>query len=230
MLVLAGLGNPGAEYARNRHNVGFMAVDEIHRRHGFPQWSNKFNAAVSLGEIAGQKILLLKPQTYMNLSGQAVGEALRFYKLAPSDLIVFHDDLDLAPGKMRIKTGGGHGGNNGLRSIDAHIGKEYRRVRIGIGHPGDKERVTGHVLSDFAKSDEDWLAPLLDALACNAGLLASGKDATFMNKVSLAVAGKQPESKKGQSHIRQARPAKPQAEIQKTGPMAEMLKRLFKKD
>lgn len=230
MLVFAGLGNPGAKYANNRHNVGFMAVDAIHRRHGFPQWSRKFSAGISLGELAGQKILLLKPQTYMNLSGQAVGEALRFYKLDPSALVVFHDDLDLAPGKVRIKTGGGHGGNNGLRSIDAHIGKDYKRVRIGIGHPGSKEWVTGHVLGEFSKADSQWLEPMLDALSQNADLLAKGEDSSFMNKLSLAASAEKSSGQKRQSHIRQARPDKPQVEIPPSGPMAAMLKRLFKKD
>jgi PTH1 family peptidyl-tRNA hydrolase len=230
MLVFAGLGNPGAKYANNRHNIGFMAVDAIHHRHDFPQWSKKFNAAISLGQLSGEKVLLLKPLTYMNLSGQAVGEALRFFKLGPSALVVFHDDLDLVPGKVRIKSGGGHGGNNGLKSIDAHIGKDYRRVRIGIGHPGAKERVTGHVLGEFSKTDEDWLNPVLDALAANAGLLADGQDSSFMNKLSLAVGSTKPDRQKGQSHIRQARPAKSQVDIPQTGPMAAMLKRLFKKD
>src|SRR5690606_34982868 len=143
---------------------GFMAADAIHRRHSFSPWSKKFNALVSEGRIGGEKVILIKPQTFMNLSGQAVGEAMRFYKLAPSDLTVLYDELDLAPGKVRVKTGGGAGGHNGIRSLDAHCGKEYRRVRIGIGHPGSKERVTGHVLGDFAKADHEWLDPLLDAV------------------------------------------------------------------
>lgn len=230
MLVFAGLGNPGARYANNRHNVGFMAVDAIHRRHGFPRWTKKFSAENALGEIGGQKVLLLKPQTYMNLSGQAVGEALRFYKLAPSDLTVFHDDLDLAPGKVRIKTGGGNGGNNGLRSIDAHIGRQYRRVRIGIGHPGAKERVTGHVLGEFARADATWLEPLLDAIGENADFLARGDDSGFMNKLSLARNTAGPAVPKSASHAPQARAAKPGAQVPQSGPMAAMLKRLFGKD
>lgn len=230
MLVFAGLGNPGAKYANNRHNVGFMAADAIHRRHDFPRWTRKFSADVSLGEIGTGKVLLLKPQTYMNLSGQAVGEALRYYKLSPSDLLVFHDDLDLAPGKVRIKTGGGNGGNNGLRSIDSHIGREYRRVRIGIGHPGAKERVTGHVLGEFAKADREWLEPLLEAIAENAGLLVSGDDSGFMNKLSLAKNKGKSARPEGHIHIGRPGPAKPLADVPHTGPMAAMLKRLFKKD
>ncbi|MDI6835541.1 MAG: aminoacyl-tRNA hydrolase, partial [Rhizobiaceae bacterium] len=157
MLIIAGLGNPGAKYSENRHNIGFMAVDAIHRRHRFSPWSKKFKAEIAEGEIAGEKVLLMKPQTFMNLSGEAVGEAMRFYKLKPADIVAIHDELDLPAGRARMKTGGGHGGHNGLRSLDAHCGKDYRRLRLGIGHPGDKERVHGHVLGDFAKVDRIWL-------------------------------------------------------------------------
>lgn len=235
MLLVAGLGNPGRQYAGHRHNVGFMAADAISRRHSFSPWSKKFNALISEGRLGSEKALLLKPQTFMNLSGQAVGEAMRFYKLAPSDLIVLYDELDLAPGKLRVKRGGGHGGHNGIKSIDAHCGKDYRRVRIGIGHPGDKARVNAHVLSDFAKSDHEWLEPLLEAVADNIGLLADDDESGFMNRVSLAVRGKaengdtvdQKSKAKGQSHIRQARPKSPSAKVPETGPMAEMLRKLL---
>lgn len=231
MHLIVGLGNPGAEYAGHRHNVGFMAVDEIARHHNFPAFRQKFSALVSEGVVDGEKLLLLKPQTFMNRSGDAVGQAAKFYKLAPADISVIHDELDLAPGKVRIKSGGGHGGHNGLRSIDAHLGKDFVRVRIGIGHPGHKERVNPHVLSNFHKADGEWLEPLLDALAKNAGLLAKGDAAGLMNKLALAVpSGEKPQAKaapKAQSHIRQARPAAPQAKVPETGPMANMLKKLF---
>ncbi|MEN0088543.1 MAG: aminoacyl-tRNA hydrolase, partial [Pseudomonadota bacterium] len=160
-----------------------------HRRHGFSPWKKKFSALMADGNIGGVKTVLLKPQTFMNLSGQSVGEAMRFYKLAPADVIVMHDELDLAPGKVRVKTGGGHGGHNGLKSTDAHIGKDYVRVRLGIGHPGDKARVNGHVLGDFAKADQDWLVPLIDAIADDAGLLAKDDAAGFMNRMALALQG-----------------------------------------
>ena len=188
MLVIAGLGNPGPKYAANRHNIGFMAADAIVRRHSsFGPWQNKFNAEISEGRFGDDKVLIIKPLTFMNNSGQAVGEALRFYKLGPQDLIVLYDELDLTPGKVRIKTGGGSGGHNGIKSIDAHCGKDYRRVRLGIGHPGAKERVHSHVLGDFAKADRAWLDPLLDTIADNAVLLVKGEDSSFMNKIALAV-------------------------------------------
>lgn len=187
MLLLVGLGNPGRDYANTRHNIGFMAVDEIVRRHGFSPWRNRFSGEFCEGKLGTEKALALKPMTYMNLSGQSVGEALRFYKLQPTDMIVFHDELDLPPGKLRVKAGGGHGGHNGLRSIDQHVGPHYLRVRLGIGHPGDKDRVSGYVLHPFAKADQDWLEPFLAAVADNAPLLAAENDAEFMNKVALAV-------------------------------------------
>ena len=233
MLLIAGLGNPGPQYQNHRHNVGFMAADAIHRRHSFSPWSKKFSALASEGRIGTEKVLLLKPQTFMNLSGQAVGEAMRFYKLGPSDIIVLYDELDLAPGRVRVKRGGGSGGHNGIKSIDAHCGPDYRRVRIGIGHPGDKARVSPHVLGDFAKADYVWLDPLLDALAENIPMLVAGDESGFMNKVSLAVQGKTSNmetnggaASKGQSHIRQARPKAP-AQLPEGGPMAAMLKKLF---
>ncbi|MDQ0316665.1 aminoacyl-tRNA hydrolase [Amorphus orientalis] len=186
MLLLVGLGNPGPRYAGNRHNVGFMALDRIQDRRRFPGWRARRNAETTEASLADDKVLLLKPQTYMNESGQAVGEAMRFYKLTPSDVVVIYDELDLPPGKFRMKAGGGHGGHNGLRSINAHIGEGYRRLRIGIGHPGHKDAVVPYVLKDFAKADLDWLDPLLDAIADHADLLVAGKDSSFANKVHLA--------------------------------------------
>ena len=235
MRMLVGLGNPGGKYARNRHNIGFMAADEIHRRHSFSPWRKKFRAEVADGELAGEKVLLVKPQTMMNLSGESVGEAMRFYKMATGDIVVFYDELDLAPGKVRVKTGGGSGGHNGIRSIDAHCGKDYARVRLGIGHPGDKARVTGHVLGDFAVADREWLDPLLEAVADHAGLLVSGDQSTFMNRVALATGGERPgpgpkPAKKAKSHIHQARGNVPKVDIPKTGPMADMLKKLLGKE
>lgn len=239
MLLIAGLGNPGSQYAANRHNIGFMAADEIHRRHNFSPWTKKFQALVADGMIDGEKTILIKPQTFMNLSGQAVGEALRFYKLDLGDLVVIYDELDLPSGKVRVKTGGGAGGHNGIKSIDAHCGKEYRRVRLGIGHPGVKEMVSNHVLGNFAKADREWLDPLLDAIAVNAGLLVKKDDSSFMNRMALALGNsaktttetvEKPVAKSaGQSHIRQARSQKPAVNIPKSGPMADMLNKLFGK-
>lgn len=234
MLLFAGLGNPGPQYADNRHNVGFMAADAIARRHDFSPWSRKFQGLIAEGTIAGEKIILLKPQTFMNLSGQSVGEAQRFFKIPLSAVTVFHDELDLVEAKVRVKTGGGNGGHNGLRSIDAHGGKDYRRVRIGIGHPGVKELVHNHVLGNFSKADHAWLDPLIDTLADNIALLVKGDDNGFMNKLSLAsggdiVAKPSPEKAqpKAQSHIRQARSQTPSVKLPETGPMAAMLKKLF---
>ncbi len=233
MLIIAGLGNPGAKYAGNRHNIGFMAVDAIHRRHSFSPWSKKFKAEISEGELAGEKVLLIKPQTFMNLSGEAVGEAMRFYKLQPSDLVAIYDELDLPAGKARLKTGGGHGGHNGIKSLDAHCGREYRRLRLGIGHPGVKDLVHNHVLGDFAKADLAWLEPLLDTLADNAEMLVRNEDSQLMNKIALALGGKPEEEKPkpekkpaAKSHIHQARNHS-QQKLPATGPMAEMLKKMF---
>jgi len=184
MLLLAGLGNPGSRYANNRHNIGFMAVDEIVRRHSFSPWRSRFQALCAEGTLAGEKVLALKPQTYMNESGRAVGEALRFFKLAPEDVVVLYDEIDLAPGKLRVKQGGGTGGHNGIRSIEAHIGKEFWRVRLGVGHPGHKDLVHGHVLSDFAKSDKPWVEKLLDAVASEIAALVEGDAPRFMSRVA----------------------------------------------
>ncbi len=186
MLLIVGLGNPGAQYARQRHNVGFMAADVIHTRHGFTPWRRRFQGEISEGTLSGEKVLLLKPQTYMNESGRAVQAAAAFYKIKPEDIVVIHDEVDLPPGKTRIKIGGGAAGHNGLRSIDGAIGDGYRRVRVGVGHPGVKEAVPHYVLHDFAKADTAWLLPLLDAIADNAALLAEGKDPTFANRLHAA--------------------------------------------
>ena len=185
MQIWAGLGNPGAQYALHRHNVGFMAVDAIAAVHGFGPWQKKFRSLVSEGRIGRNKILLLKPQTYMNDSGDAVQQALRFYKLDVDALTAFHDELDLAPMKVKVRTGGGLAGHNGLRSIDASLGPDFRRVRIGIGHPGHKDRVTPHVLGNYAKSEMDALSDLLGAIAAEAEWLADGDDARFMSDVAL---------------------------------------------
>ena len=229
MLLLAGLGNPGAKYASHRHNVGFMAADRIWDEHSFSPWKARFQALIAEGKLDGEKTLLIKPTTFMNNSGQAIGEILRYFKLDPSDVVIMYDELDLPPGKLRMKTGGGAGGHNGIRSIDAHIGKEYRRMRIGIGHPGEKPRVHNHVLGDFAKADAQWRDPLLDEIARHAPLLAKGDDSSFMNKVHLALAPEKPDNTKSepkrQSHVRQARQKKPQ--LPKSGPMAEMLNKLL---
>ncbi len=187
MRLFVGLGNPGAKYAHNRHNIGFMAVDEIARRHGFAPWRRRFQGVTSEGTLDHEKIVLLRPETFMNESGRSVQEAANFFKLGASDIIVFQDELELPPAKVRVKIGGGIAGHNGLRSISAHIGNEYRRVRLGIGHPGIKELVHGYVLSDFAKSDRPWVEALCAVMADNAGLLASGTDSTFQNKVHLAM-------------------------------------------
>ncbi|MGN3973085.1 aminoacyl-tRNA hydrolase [Tsuneonella sp. SYSU-LHT278] len=185
MQVWAGLGNPGPQYAMHRHNVGFMALDAIAEVHGFGPVQKKFSGWVQEGRIGSEKILLLKPATFMNESGRAVGEALRFYKLEVDALTVFHDELDLAPFKVKARVGGGLAGHNGLRSIDQHIGPDFRRVRIGIGHPGHKDRVTGHVLGNYAKAEIDDLAEMLGAIAAEAEWLAKGDDARFMSEIAL---------------------------------------------
>ena len=187
MHLFVGLGNPGSEYASNRHNIGFMAADVIHRRHNFSPWRKKFKGDLSEGTLGGEKVLLLKPQTFMNESGRSVGEALRFHDIPLENLYVFYDELDLEPGKVRVRLGGGAAGHNGIRSISAHITPEFKRVRLGIGHPGDKKFVQPHVLGNFAKDDRDWLVTLLDAVADNADMLAEGQDEKFQSKVAMIV-------------------------------------------
>jgi PTH1 family peptidyl-tRNA hydrolase len=190
MLLFVGLGNPGSQYANNRHNVGFMAVESIARSHGIGPWRRRFQGVTAEGPIGTERVLLLMPGTYMNESGRAVAEAAQFYKVGVGQVVVFHDEIDLAPAKLRVKTGGGVAGHNGLRSITAHIGNDYRRVRIGVGHPGVKEFVQRHVLGDFAKSEQPWVDALVAAIADNAALLTKGQDATFQNKVHLAMQAK----------------------------------------
>lgn len=195
-LLIVGLGNPGSQYARNRHNAGFIVADELHTHYKFGPWKTKFDGLLSEGALGGRKTYLLKPQTYMNLSGGSVGPALRFYKLPLEALVVIHDEIDLAAGKLKVKTGGGDAGQNGLRSITATLGPEYRRVRLGIGHPGEKHRVSGHVLENFSKDDIAWLKPLVDAMVQAAPLLASDDDAGFMSKVALLLQPPKPKTKK----------------------------------
>lgn len=188
MRLFVGLGNPGRDYALHRHNIGFMAVDRIAADHGFSPWRKGFQGLVSEGRLGLEKVVLLKPQTFMNLSGQSVGEAMRFWKLAPHEVTVFHDELDLAPFRLRVKAGGGHAGHNGLRSLHAHIGEGYARVRIGIGHPGHKDRVAGHVLSDFAKDEAEGLEELLRGISEGAPALAMGETDRFQSAVALRTA------------------------------------------
>lgn len=210
MKLFVGLGNPGAKYAGHRHNIGYRAVDRIAEDHGFTPWRAKFQGVVAEGRLGGEKVLLLKPETFMNLSGQSVAAAMKFFKLAPADIYVFQDELDLAPGKCRVKVGGGHAGHNGLRSLHSHIGDSYNRVRIGIGHPGHKDRVSGYVLHDFAKADADWLDDLLRGVSDGAPDLAAGDTARFMNAVALRTAP--PRSSKTPV------PAKPPAKAEEPAP------------
>lgn len=188
MKLFAGLGNPGAKYAGHRHNIGFMALDRVAGDHGFGAWKSKFQGQVCEGRLGAEKIVLLKPTTFMNKSGQSVGEAMRFYKLDSTDVTVFHDEIDLAPGKLRCKAGGGHAGHNGLRSIHEHIGPHYDRVRMGVGHPGHKDRVPGYVLHDFAKADQEWLDDMLRGISDGVEHLAGGDTGRFLNAVSLRLA------------------------------------------
>jgi PTH1 family peptidyl-tRNA hydrolase len=233
MLLIVGLGNPGAKHARQRHNVGFMAVDAIHRRHGFGPWRKRFQAETAEGTLAGEKCLLIKPQTYMNRSGHAVGEAAGFFKLPPGDILVIHDEVDLPPGKIRMKIGGGIAGHNGLKSIGAAVGRDFRRLRIGVGHPGAKERVPGYLLHDFAKADADWLSSLLDAIADHAPLLAEGRDSTFANRLHEAakpVTDGKREAAAGSGAGREPSPSRassPDAAGRHDGPLARSLRRLF---
>ena len=190
MQLVVGLGNPGARYAGNRHNIGFMAVDAIATRHRFAPWRRRFHGVATEGTLDGKKALLLLPGTFMNESGRAVAEAAKFYKIELKDIVVLHDELELPPGKVRLKTGGGNAGHNGLRSISDHMGNDYKRMRIGIGHPGNKDIVHAYVLSDFAKADRPWVETLCDAIADNAGLLTRGQDSSFQNKIHLTMAAK----------------------------------------
>ncbi len=190
MRLFVGLGNPGARYRANRHNIGFMAVDAIARAAGAPPWRRRFQGEATEALLGGERVLLLKPETYMNESGRAAGEAMRFFKIPLADVTVFHDELDLAPAKLRVKVGGGNAGHNGLRSLTALCGNDYRRVRMGIGHPGDKSLVHSYVLNDFAKAEEPWVDDLCRACADHAALLAKGEDASFQNKVHLAMEGR----------------------------------------
>jgi len=206
--LFVGLGNPGAKYAMNRHNIGFMAVDEIAASHGFSPWRKKFQGQLCEGILGGEKVILLKPETFMNLSGQSVGEALRFYKLTAQDVTVFHDELDLAPGKLRVKQGGGHAGHNGLRSIHQHLSPDYQRVRLGIGHPGRKEMVSGYVLHDFPKADLGWIDDLLRGIGDGAAHLAAGNADKFMNAVALRRAPER-ESKPKPQKPKAVKPAEP---------------------
>ena len=190
MLLFVGLGNPGSSYAGNRHNVGFMAAEAIAKRHRIGPFRRRFQGVAAEGPLGGERVLLLLPGTFMNDSGQAVAEAAHFYKLGLAEIAVFHDEIELPPGKVRLKIGGGNAGHNGLRSISEHLGNDYRRVRIGVGHPGVKELVHNHVLGDFAKSERAWVEALCEIIADNAPLLANGQDASFQNKVHLAMQDK----------------------------------------
>ncbi|MBE1283766.1 MAG: aminoacyl-tRNA hydrolase [Rhodobacteraceae bacterium] len=216
MKLIVGLGNPGGKYEGNRHNIGFMALDRVAADHGFSPWKSKFSGKIAEGTVSGEKLLLLKPETFMNRSGQSVGEAMRFYKLSPGDVMVMHDELDLAPGKARVKQGGGHAGHNGLRSIHAHIGADYGRVRLGIGHPGHKDQVARYVLNDFAKADADWLDDLLRGISDGIGELAKGDSGKFMNAVALRTAP--PRSSGGQKSGETSAKAKPASEAKPTPP------------
>jgi peptidyl-tRNA hydrolase, PTH1 family len=215
MKLFVGLGNPGTQYAFNRHNVGFMAVDAIAAAHGFPSWRKRFQGVVAEGTLGRETVLLLKPSTYMNESGRSVGEAVRFYKLELADVIVFHDELDLAPGKVRVKTGGGTAGHNGLKSLTAHIGNDYVRVRIGIGHPGAKELVQHWVLHDFVKSDHAWLEPLLGAIAQGAPDLAEGASDKFQSFIAHAVQSEARVAEERPEPAPRKREAKPNAETKR---------------
>ena len=196
MKLFVGLGNPGKKYTNNRHNIGFMALNQIVSDHSFSPWKNKFQGQIADGKLGDEKVILLKPETFMNLSGQSVSETIKFYKIKIEDIIVFHDELDLAPAKLRVKISGGHAGHNGLRSIHQHIGADYHRVRMGIGHPGHKDRVANYVLSDFAKSDQNWLQDLLFGISDGAIYLANNDAGKFMNAVALRTVPQREKPKK----------------------------------
>jgi len=212
MKLFVGLGNPGPKYAMNRHNIGFMAVDRIAADHGFGPWRGKFNGALSEGVLGGEKVWLLKPESFMNRSGGPVGEALRFFKLSPADVVVFHDEIDLAPAKLKLKEGGGHAGHNGLRSIHEHIGPDYTRVRMGVGHPGHKDAVAHYVLHDFAKADQGWIEDMLAGISDGAAALAQGKGLEFLNAVALRLTP--PRSSGGTKRpAAEAKPTEPAPEV-----------------
>ncbi|MFO1185152.1 MAG: aminoacyl-tRNA hydrolase [Bauldia sp.] len=228
MFLLVGLGNPGPEYENNRHNIGFMALDAI-QRHGFSPWRKGFAGLTAEGTLGSVKTLLLKPLTYMNESGRSVAEASRFHKVEPADILVIHDEIDLPAGKLRMKVGGGSGGHNGVRSVTAHIGDSFRRMRLGVGHPGHKDAVHNHVLRDFAKADREWVSELLEAITANAPLLAEGKDSTFANKVHLATnPGGDDPPPRDPPPPRPTPPTRPPSP-ESGGPLAGALRRLFGK-
>jgi len=227
MKLFVGLGNPGSAHAHQRHNVGFMAAERIALRHGLGPWKKRFHGLVCDGQIGGHRVTLLKPQTYMNDSGRSVGEAQRYLKIGEGDIYVFHDELDLAPGKLKVKTGGGNAGHNGLRSITAHIGNDYARVRIGIGHPGVKEAVLHHVLNNFAKADATWVEPLLDAIAEAAPRLAAGEDARFLSDVARAAS--KPAAVSAPAPANFATPPTGERQAKRASALAENLKRWLKR-
>lgn len=219
MRLFVGLGNPGAKYAGNRHNIGFMALDRIAADHGFGPWRKAHQGLAAEGRLGLEKVVLLKPETFMNLSGQSVQSAVAFYKLALNEVTVFHDELDLAPGKARVKSGGGHAGHNGLRSIHQHLGEAYNRVRLGIGHPGHKDAVAGYVLHDFAKADQDWLDDLLRGISDGAVALAAGDAAKFLNAVALRTAPARNSGTGGEATAEpMPKPAKPAAPAKPQSP------------
>ena len=226
MQLWIGLGNPGAKYAGNRHNIGFMALDRIAADHGFSPWRSKFQGEVSEGRFGSEKVMLLKPATFMNLSGQSVGEAMRFLKLDAPDLTVFHDEIDLAPGKLRLKAGGGHAGHNGLRSIHQHIGPHYDRVRLGVGHPGHKDAVPGYVLRDFPKADQGWLDDLLRGISDGAPHLAAGDGGRFQNAVALRVAPPRSSSTTPRAEAKPTEPASKPGKEPKTPDTRTALQKL----
>ena len=224
--LFVGLGNPGTKYAGNRHNIGFMAVERIAADHGFGPWKKAHQGLVSEGRLGAEKVVLLKPETFMNLSGQSVRSAVDFWKLTPADIVVFHDELDLAPGKCRLKQGGGHAGHNGLRSIHGHIGEAYGRVRLGIGHPGHKDAVAHYVLHDFAKADGDWLEDVLRGLSDGAEALAAGDGQRFLNAVALRTAPPRSSTTAAKPPAPAlAKPAKPEPAEESRSPMQRLLDR-----
>ena len=224
MILFVGLGNPGTKYAGHRHNVGFMALDRIADAHAFGPWRGKFQGSVAEGRLGSQKVTLLKPETFMNNSGQSVGAAMRFFKIDPSDIVVFHDEIDLAPGKLRVKHGGGHAGHNGLRSLHAHLGDGYQRVRIGVGHPGHKDAVPSYVLKDFSKADQEWLGALLDGIADGAPHLADGDTGRFQNAVALKTNPPRSSKSKAESAAKPKAEPAPPPEDERT-PLQKLLDR-----